>query len=253
MVAAGVADEVDIVLYVIGEHRYAIDGLERREIEDDDLIWDYDEFQSNYAQVRDQVLGEGTGRNLLTTFAQPRLLTAGAPFDIVRDEQVLYGSFWDIYGQLAGEGCDAPGTWYPDRRVVDPCYGDASAELPVACVEAGAGEQSSAAFACEELTDLSAALVGMIPDETWVTRLEMRLPREALDMDCEVIPIDPDAVSNAHEAARAVGEPPCDQPLFSASALPSWLPVPFGRVPTPAALIALCVGAALARRWRRSR
>ncbi len=250
MVAAGVADEVDIVLYVIGEQRYSILGLEQREIDDAELVWNSVNFSSNYEQLRNSMLSEGSGRNLLTTYAERGALTdPDTTLIIENDVDSGFGNWWDIYVQLGGghrcgSGLPADGS----RRVVDPCYGRDDTEPPIPCKTAKSTQQSSSEYACGKLTDFSAALVGMIPNKTWLTRLEMRLPREALDMDCEVFPIDPDPVSNRHQAKQFEGDPPCDLPLFSASVQP----LPSGRVPLTASLFSLVAAAVIARRWRRT-
>ncbi len=242
MVAAGVFDDVDIVLHVIAEGRHTLPDLTQKEVDPNEVVWDFRSQTSNYADVRAEVLGDEDGRNVLTTYAQRAALTSGRSFSVSTDTQFAGGSFSEVYGQLADSSCQLDGT-NGDELVVDPCYGDPNADLPVACEDATTGQQPSSDYACEELTDLAAALVGMVPSKTWVTRLEMTLPRYALDMDCEVEAVDDDEISNALIAGAHEGNFPCDLPLFSAS-------VAKGK-PRPPAMASL-LGLALAGFvWRR--
>jgi hypothetical protein len=57
----------------------------------------------------------------------------------------------------------------------------------------------------------------MRPDNVWVTRLELSLPREALAMDCVVTPAaEQSDVSNQLQAVRAKNRPPgCPEVIFA--------------------------------------
>jgi hypothetical protein len=59
-------------------------------------------------------------------------------------------------------------------------------------------------------------MVGMHPSQVWITRLELDLPKEALSMDCVVVPADSqDEVSNALQARKASDRPAgCDEVIF---------------------------------------
>jgi hypothetical protein len=103
----------------------------------------------------------------------------------------------------------------------------------------------SSRFVCGEHSDVAAALVGHVPKRTWVTRLEMRLPREALDADCAVERVQAERVGNVIQARKAQN-PPCEPALFSAS-VARGSSAPFS---SAAALLALAL-LALRRPWRR--
>ncbi len=221
MVAAGVRDEVDIVLYVIAEGRFTIPDLEPVELDLDQLSWDFNTQDSNYEQLRDRTLREHDGRTVLTTFASPlggdngvwtSLLAnyAALPVD---PNQPSFGpppprcsTFSDPVRALLGS----------NGVVSDACYGQLEIPAPVACNETD-DANSSAVLVCGEGTDFAAAMVGMRPGRTWLTRLEMTLPRSALNMDCAVEKIDNEQVSNRLTARRFEGPPPCEPALFTAS------------------------------------
>ena len=106
----------------------------------------------------------------------------------------------------------------------------------------GFGERGASALECEQFDDIAAALIGPRPLSTWLTRLEMRLPRQALSVDCVVEPnFDQTLVTNTLQADRAEN-PPCEPPVFSSSLTESSRPVP------EPYLLAAVVAAALARR-----
>ncbi len=216
MVAAGVFDDVDIVLYVIAQGRHTIPDLEQKEVDPNDLVWDFRSQVSNYAEVRANLLADEDGRNVLTTYARQGPLTSSAQLAISTSSNTVFDTFANSYYQLAGESCQLGSSNF-DQRVVDPCYGNPDADLLVACEDAAAEEHASSAFVCDELTDLAAALVGMVPSETWVTRLEMTLPRYALDMDCDVLAVDDDPIDSFLVATEHEGTPPCPPPQFAAS------------------------------------
>jgi hypothetical protein len=125
--------------------------------------------------------------------------------------------------------------------VVDDCDGDESAESPP-CAAPGSGELAASQLECEQFDDIAAALIGQRPRLTWLTRLEMRLPRQALSVDCVVEPnFDQAPVVNNLQAEHVLN-PPCEPPVFSSSPTGSPRPVP------ESYLLAAVAAAALARR-----
>jgi hypothetical protein len=73
-------------------------------------------------------------------------------------------------------------------------------------------------FVCGGHDDIAAALTGMRPDQVWIARLEMNLPREALSMDCNVgLAASQSFVSNQLQAPKATNVP-CAGGAIQASA-----------------------------------
>jgi len=100
--------------------------------------------------------------------------------------------------------------------VVDTCPsgGDAGADAAEAgtttCAPAPAGQLAASQFECNGFSDLSAALIGMHPNDVWLTRLEANLPRAGLAADLTLKPAaTQDEVTNVHRAVTHVN-PPCD-------------------------------------------
>lgn len=239
MVAAGVGAKVDVVLYVIGEGRFTIPDFKETELDLEELEIDFSSAQSNFEELRERALAKNDGRSLLTTFAQRGLLTefiGGTPAS--RDEngttlqnfRRTYASLSDAATRAAEEGlpngsdvflapteydCFAPSEFDEDVAVDDPCYGQTEINAPIDCPTTPS-QYSSSRFVCGEHSDLAAALVGLVPKRTWVTRLEMRLPREALDADCAVERVEAVPVGNLIQA-RKVKNPPCEPALFASS------------------------------------
>jgi hypothetical protein len=237
MVAAGVGEEVDIVLYVIGEGRFTIPDFSDVEVDLDRVSYDYAAFTSNYWTLRERALAENEGRSVLTSFAQRGLLTEFSDgFVATRDVRGTdLQNFLRTYGALAdaaqraaeqgggevqvfpgtGDGCVQGQDFAEDVVVEDPCYGQSEIAAPVDCL-AERGNGLSALFACGEHTDVAAALVGQVPKRAWVTRLELRLPKAALDADCAVERVQAEPLGNVIQA-RKTKNPPCEPALFTAS------------------------------------
>lgn len=202
MVAAGVRDQVDIVLYVIGEHRYEMPDLVEVFVSDAELAWDFTRNDSNYLRVRQTALSENGGFSYLTSFA----LQGAFADDGLRSMSTASGRFVtsisDLYVAQAAEVDDLePG-----------CVGVLPPRLdtPLRIVEDWQSQTlpASGALACGNYTDLAAAMVGLVPKAAWLTRLELTLPRTALAMDCVLEPHDSaDAVSAFRTATQAENPP----------------------------------------------
>ncbi len=185
MVAAGTGATVDIVLYVIGEGRWATQSFPTAAMPLDLLSWDFASNESNYPELRAATLAKTEGRGWLTAYAQH-----GALFGSIGGSSFfgLPQLFHETYaaqalsnGEIATE-CALPDVGGSSAKVVDPCPAGAPPDDP-ACTTVGAGEIDARTLRCGDVDDLAAALVGMHPADVWLTRLEASLPREALSTD----------------------------------------------------------------------
>jgi hypothetical protein len=207
MVAAGTGAEVAVVLYVIGEGRWAPDNFPTTSIPIDLLSWNFANTQSNYAVLRDKALGIDGGRGWLSTFA-----IQGALFMSFSNPQSFAPPtrFVDLYttqalanGEISAAGCTLPDMSQETQQVVDPCPGVAWDDPSCAASVDGV---SARELVCEDLDDLATALVGMHPRDVWVTRLEANLPRAALGTDLTLAPAEHQGqVDNRLTARVAVG------------------------------------------------
>lgn len=203
MVAAGVRDQVDIVLYVIGEHRYLMPDLVEVFVQNADLEWDFQRNDSNYLRLRQAALSENGGFSYLTSFALQGAFTD----DGLRSMSTSGGRFVtniaDLYQAQAAENdelsppCllgELPQRLDTNERIVEDWE---SQTLP-----------ASGALVCGDYSDLATAMVGLSPTSTWLTRLELTLPRQALTMDCIVEPYGSNAsVSAFRTASKAKNVP----------------------------------------------
>jgi hypothetical protein len=115
----------------------------------------------------------------------------------------------------------------------------------------GSMEITAGLLACGPFVDLQVALLGLRPARTWVTRLELLLPRDALDVD-RTIEFSPDqsGVSQILTVTKIVNRTSsCEEPVFQSSVAPrrqrkspGWL-----------GSIALVVVLAFRRSWRSAR
>jgi hypothetical protein len=211
MVAAGVRDEVEIVLYVIGEGRYTMPDLVEVSIDQRDLVWDFAGASSNYLRVRSAALSENGGYSFLTAFADSGVFAN----ENLRSMQTSSGTsaqnIADLYFAQALEYQREPGN----------CWGAVTQALrsSPAVVEdwESSATPASGAFVCAGHTDLAAALVGLEPSKVWLTRLELELPRHALSMDCVVERHDDQSrVDGNYQALQSTNRPDfCEQPVFT--------------------------------------
>ncbi len=242
MVAAGVGDQVDIVLFVISEGRATLPDLVEVHVDPKELEWDFSKNDSNYLRLRASALSENGGFSVLPSYAKQEAF--GSSFNATASPtQVAANSFWDLYftqaslqddptdaGDCEGQGNSS--LFRSDERIVDE---PGLRSLP-----------NSGAFICDGYADLATAFVGLRPAHTWVTRLEMTLPRSALDMDCVVEQADQQNEIDSNLTARKSKNRPdtCEQTLFTSS-LARGRPDPSG-----AALLLLGLGGTLALRRR---
>ena len=222
MVAAGVGESVDIVLYVIGEQRYAMPDLHEVRVDTERLLWSFAGNTTNYLELRRQALAKNLGFSYLPAFAFQGAFWRNLPGPDGTTAVYSLTSGFNNYTNLAD-------LYFAQARLNDPML--APAECPsiapqldaselVVDVEAGAeapsGSISAGNFTCGTYTDISAAMIGLRPAEVWLTRLELDLPKEALSMDCVVVPADSQAeVSNQLQAVKAKDRPAgCDEVVF---------------------------------------
>jgi len=208
MVAAGTGPEVSVILFVIGEGRWAAKNFANPSLPRDLLAWDFETQSSNYAELRKAVLASHDGASFMTPYAQKGTLlspfagdggffgrqyvtSSGAPTETIGAafvQQALDN------GETTDTSCLAGMTGVANSAslVVDPCPAGAKPTDP-ACGMAGGTDIDRRSLMCGQqdqvpLDDLAVALTGMHPKDVWVTRLEANLPHAALAQDLELEP-----------------------------------------------------------------
>jgi hypothetical protein len=185
MVSAGTGAFTSIILYVIGEGRWATANFPNAEVPLANLTWDGKTNDSNYADLRSATLGLNGGLTWITTYAQqgPLLDYTGGNYGGGNIGSVYFNQSANGTSdyQKLNECVNKIETASRDGLVVDTCD-----PVTKQCGQPGAGEIDARTFECDKLTDLSTALVGMHPKDVWVTRLEANLPRAALGNDLQL-------------------------------------------------------------------
>jgi hypothetical protein len=236
MVAAGIDDGVAITLFVIAEARHAMPDLPEMSVRWDDLGWNWLSSTSNYLTLRADALAENGGETYITSFALEQALSARvtrpdgiqARYSLAGESAFFgaYDNFADLYfaQAAANDGvsdlCGTPRDSMPFAEaglVVENCRSDGVGP----CDSLEAGRISSGDFECGGYTDIAAALIGMHPTSAWVTRLELELPRTALDMDCVVEPAASQKTVESWHVARRHVNPPCNPSPWSSSIRPA--------------------------------
>ncbi len=210
MVAAGVGDQVGIVLYVIGDARYQMPDLEEVTIDEDELVWDFSKAESNYARLRQAALSENGGFSFLTTFADSGVFSKSTPRPMQTSRGTFADSLADLYFAQAAESdgtassCDVVQEGLQTSPVI---VEDWDSRAPPA----------SGSLVCGGYSDLATALVGLAPARAWLTRLDLELPKYALSMDCVVERnADQTQVDSDLTAARSKGRPEgCEQLVYT--------------------------------------
>jgi hypothetical protein len=221
MVAAGVAEKVNIVLYVIGEQRYAMPDLHEVSIDTARLKWTFADNSNNYDELHRQALAKNLGFSYLPSFAMQGAFSRPLPgpnggtasFSLgssnVGSSFRVYSTLSDLYFAQAQSNDGLP---------LNDCSGVRDRLSATRLVTADASQDTIAAgtLECDGYTDISAAMLGMRPANVWLTRLELDLPKEALSMDCTVVPADSQTpVSNQVQAVQAADRPAgCDEVVF---------------------------------------
>jgi hypothetical protein len=209
MVKAGTGSNVDVVLYAIGEARLGLADLTEVKLDLTSLTYDFGSSTTNYTQVRADALAQNLGASFLTTFA------AQNPFgrSLARTLNTSGGRFSTELGQL-----------YFDQGFENEGGMETGCSLALTGLSNDVliTEDQASQFTCGDLTDLSAAMIGMHPSRVWLSRLEMNLPRDVLGMDCHVNhAAKQDEVSSDLTAVRAKNRPSyCQQPIFESRIAP---------------------------------
>jgi hypothetical protein len=267
MVAAGAGPNVSLVLYLLGEGRYGPENFPSATVNASNFAWNWTEQSSNYPDLRQQVLSADSGRTWLTSFARPGALTA--TITAVDGQEAQYNVGADSYDNLADlyfaqaafdEGkataCDVKAAAKSTSVVKEAC------DPMAGC---GDSEIDAATLACDGHDDLAAALIGLHPNDVWITRIESLLPREALSIDLKLGAADQTVVPNWYTAQKDLNPPPCPkvqtttQPTKSSTNYKSGRSscvcdfAPAGGVPTSTLGMLSLAGWLAARRLRRRR
>jgi hypothetical protein len=89
----------------------------------------------------------------------------------------------------------------------------------------GAGEtaapvdEDAGDFSCGGFTDIQTALVGHVPRNLWLTRLDMNLPRSALERDCALEASQDRSQVEPHVEAGQVQNHPCPESAAVAASI----------------------------------
>jgi hypothetical protein len=229
MVAAGTGASVDITLFVIGEGRWEAANFPNRELFRSDLAWDFATNSSNFSVKREELMAQAKGRTWLTTFSKPRALLSQTinPLDsqpvtyqIPQSGDVaftiaeLFANQGIQNGEADSTSCLNAFSAHAESSdvVVDTCKSDGGGGEECGVPEAG--QIDAREFACGSLDDMSAALTGLHPKDVWLTRLESKLPREALSEDLSIQAGKQEDAENWLTAGNIVN-PPC--PLADAT------------------------------------
>jgi hypothetical protein len=114
MVAAGVADEVSLELYVIADGRYHAQNFANVEMREDHVTYDWATNAFDYDEVADDHLASSGGRTWLTEFAMPTGGVTTQLYDPVDRRQIEPTDDWFV----ATDGLPDP--WITRMRAVLP-------------------------------------------------------------------------------------------------------------------------------------
>jgi hypothetical protein len=250
MLSANAAPVVNVELYVIAEGRRGLPELTEVTLKPGRLAWDSSTQSSNFDLVESEALAQNDGFSFFTAFASGgpfalrqldsegrnvRFMGSGGSFDTFAD---LYFAQARLESATAGQPCSSiVSLLQSDLKVTD------ANPVPQ-------GQLDDLFFACGPVVDLQQALIGLRPARTWLTRVDLELPADALFQDFLVEPsasgvtVRPD-----HEASRLLNAPSsCYEPIFRSSVAPHRVR-PFGWASVPLVFLAV----ALRRRFRRAR
>lgn len=204
MVAAGTGPRTAITLFVIGEGRYTTKNIPEVTIPRDRVVWDYETASSSYASLRD--LTYGNGRSFFTAYAEPGAFfepivnpitrsatlyqtTSGWQFDTAADAFVEQAF---INGETSSTDCSEAldALAGDERKVIAPCdAGEPGCSYNPSTEIEGSNLECDPPIGSDiPLDDIAQALVGMHPQDVWITRLEANLSREALVDDLTLEP-----------------------------------------------------------------
>ena len=149
MVAAGIAEEVSLELFIIAEGRYEAQSFPNATISPSEITYDWDSATFDYDLIAERKLAQNDGRTWLTEYAQP----------VYGMNPEIY-SYTDDLGVLHSPGAD----WaHASRGLVAPWITRMRAVLPVEALSedlvlaaSGAGYVSSQIFVTNEINRPSA-------------------------------------------------------------------------------------------------
>ena len=222
MVAAGVGSFVGITLFVIAETRHFLPDLPEVSVSGNEIEWNFASGTSNYGKLRDATLAKNSSRSFLTPFARQNAFSR----QIERPDGFGTATFTPA-GSTGFEQFTTLAELYfaqaavNDAQLVPSCAGVVSALEWPNLVQEGQTTQ----LECAGYTDVAAAMIGMRPQNVWLTRLEMNLPSTALDHDCVVKPAVSQAQIENWHVAKKLENPPCDEPVFSGQSAPAGVPL----------------------------
>ena len=269
MVAAGTGPEVAVTLFVIGEGRWEAQNFPNAVLDPAALTWDFDTKSSDYSTVRSALMATNGGRTWNNAFAQQGSLlsqdTSSGQGLTITVGASSYATFAEAYvqqgvanGEATTTDCltELAGIAGSKEQVSGDCLSQGAtgpgadggtADAGVPC-SAPSGEIDASQLACGGLDDLAVALVGLHPQDVWLTRLEANLPRAALATDLLLQPsAQQTPISSVITVTNAKGNP-CAP---AAGAVASGSAALRNRLASVAAAVGIAL-AALARRRRRA-
>lgn len=176
MVKAGSNANVPITLWVFAASRQIIDNYPEVALDWSKLTWNFETDTHNFPDLLKAALAQNGGRSQVTTFSdkaltQPLRDAAGQALFVRADgSAVRYqdgqsaGNLPSLYFRVLGQGCTGPTGF--TGGIVAP------------------GHPDYARLTCGKADDLAVAVVGHTVSDLVLTRLDLDLPREALDADC---------------------------------------------------------------------
>ena len=96
MVAAGIAEEVSLELFVIAEGRYRAESFPNAQIAPSEITYDWDSATFDYDLIAERKLAQDDGRTWLTEYAQPQYYLYPEAYAYTDDLGVLHspGADW---------------------------------------------------------------------------------------------------------------------------------------------------------------
>ncbi len=193
MVAIGTGAQTPVVLYVVSEGRYGLDGFASVSVPTDALEWDFATSSSNYASLRQTVLSTDGGQSALTSFATRAFFTeyartsggtmnGGGPPQQVSRFLPLYAEQLRLNGEAGSCSIAAPLT----GKVGNPCAPGEALDSPT-CTGVDDGEIDARDLGCPGGYDVSMALLGLNVEDAWITRIEGDWPRKVLESDLRLV------------------------------------------------------------------
>jgi hypothetical protein len=259
MVAAGTGANTALSLFMIGEGRYQTANFPAGQVASGDIVWDFLDDSSNYAELRLEAMAAEEGRSWITSYARRGALLEPIEDNLVPNmpPNVTYdvdGQSYQTIAQAVVKQALANGETFDENCLLAlEIHADSVSEVVDNCDENGmcaplaTGQISADEFRCGQLDDLAVAFTGLHPRDVWLSRLEANLPREALDQDLILEAASGQLTVHNRVVAPKSDNHPCDQQASIAPLSRSPSRLPGG----PALPTLIVVGAWLAHRRRR--